>query len=1106
MVLVCVFFAPVFRVNASNAFWKFEGSGSPSDPFLISSYDDLCLLRDIVDDGNGCSGLFFRQVADISIPNDVSWDSIGEFGTEQYILFDGRYDGNGYSISNAICQDTYAGLFAGISGEIWNLTLTNCYFEGDYVGSFTSYGSETSKLVNCVNKSPIRGNVRAGGLADEFYGQILFCWNFGPVVRVVPETEICGLAVVGDALVYSSYYVSDDDYAECFPDENFFIDNKSEKISSSDVSDSLQNVYDLMWDCYEGTEGVSVSIKRSTIAFPMLLENGELVLSNTLEPDKFYEERIENQEKYYEISELVKDGFKGEGTANKPYLISSYEDLCLLRDAVDQGYSFKDKYFLQTEDIVFPDGVNWNPIGDNVPGRYIASFAGVYNGAGHVIENINCNEGISGLFAYLSGEVWNLGIESGDFDGLYVGSITVLGDSRGKIVNCYNKARLSGLFRVGGIVDSFPGEIISCWNLGEVVPLDEDTLYGGIASTGNSQISNSYSIIDPVSDSFTGVIEDSYRIDEIDLENVLNKQYKNSDIFYSDEKTISLIRIEPNGSSDISFSDKTVKFKTVTEFAFELIPTVFLGCISVLLIVVAIIRAVSLRSTKTVKNEAKSVRPAVVSEKADETKDSSDSSKKKFSFKSFGLKVVSVVLTLALLIGALFICDRILVPKDDGGYNNMKAFYAQEQGSIDVLFVGSSRVGMQVDSALLWDEYGISSFNIWGNAEKFYETYYRLKEALDTNPPKMVIIEDHAASFDFEYTDAMIDCTILNNEGMNKFSSNRFDLINAAKPKDERRDLALGFPMYHERYAYLTDEDFSLFPWDSELINIKGSSPVYSVSDLTSHSDGRDEVSYLALNSKTEEYMRACIELCLERGVVVVIMNAPTSSDWLNQAKLNTVSLIADEYGVSYWDFNTLNIVGSDFCNDMHNHLNVFGARKLTMALGSYLTGICPDLVPDHRGEDEYKSWDEFSFNTNQRILTDIDNPIDYIREVSMLNYDYLAINYKIDEEEPGVFERAIETIEFDGIELNTIGVNESFTIDEDDFRIDITREYSGLIITSDFFDDYEFADQAIVIFVYDSETNRFVDAVVISRNYYKEHSDDPLLMINRTMLNKEES
>lgn len=67
---------------------------------------------------------------------------------------------------------------------------------------------------------------------------------------------------------------------------------------------------------------------------------------------------------FLDINASAASTFSGNGTEGSPYIISSYEDLCLLRDIVDSGNSFSDYYFKQTSDIIFPAETNWNPIGE----------------------------------------------------------------------------------------------------------------------------------------------------------------------------------------------------------------------------------------------------------------------------------------------------------------------------------------------------------------------------------------------------------------------------------------------------------------------------------------------------------------------------------------------------------------------------------------------------------------------------------------------------------------------------------------------------------------------------------------------------------------------
>ena len=155
------------------------------------------------------------------------------------------------------------------------------------------------------------------------------------------------------------------------------------------------------------------------------------------------------------------------GTKEYPYIIKNYDDLLNLAYEVNGGNSFKGCYFIQTEDIVM-EGESWIPIGNSQ-----TSFDGIYNGNGHTISNFNINSNGDGqayaLFGYIGGVIANLGIESGELNVQYGASIaTNAVGNDALIINCYNKANISGVY-VSGIAYNFEnGTIASCVNLGNL--------------------------------------------------------------------------------------------------------------------------------------------------------------------------------------------------------------------------------------------------------------------------------------------------------------------------------------------------------------------------------------------------------------------------------------------------------------------------------------------------------------------------------------------------------------------------------------------------------------------------------------------------------------
>lgn len=135
------------------------GSGTESDPWLISSVADLQLLANTINDGKAARfdadaaasgkgvagnyyGYYFKQTANLDLSGIDNWDPIGYSGSGLY--FAGNYDGDGHTISGAKStgkvdkldqtdKDSYgcatAGIFGWVAfGSVKNLTVKNADF------------------------------------------------------------------------------------------------------------------------------------------------------------------------------------------------------------------------------------------------------------------------------------------------------------------------------------------------------------------------------------------------------------------------------------------------------------------------------------------------------------------------------------------------------------------------------------------------------------------------------------------------------------------------------------------------------------------------------------------------------------------------------------------------------------------------------------------------------------------------------------------------------------------------------------------------------------------------------------------------------------------
>ena len=82
----------------------------------------------------------------------------------------------------------------------------------------------------------------------------------------------------------------------------------------------------------------------------------------------------------------------GDGSLENPYQIATPQQLALLAQQTNDGTGGNACYIL-TEDICLngeDENINWTPIGYRISGTQYVSFTGVFDGDGHIIDNLYC--------------------------------------------------------------------------------------------------------------------------------------------------------------------------------------------------------------------------------------------------------------------------------------------------------------------------------------------------------------------------------------------------------------------------------------------------------------------------------------------------------------------------------------------------------------------------------------------------------------------------------------------------------------------------------------------------------------------------------------------
>ena len=232
------------------------GSGTESDPYQISTADQLKLFRDIVNGAGGQTpnrGAWAVLTADIDLNNEA-WTPIGPDTGSAYT---GTFDGRGHTVKNLSVtvngQPGRAGLFGcvkdgtirkltvagsvsctanqgwcgGIAGYANDETIENCASlctvsctgidarVGGIVG-LVDYNSRTLIIRDCYNIGKItgrsdNGSGDAGGICG-FYmnGKISNCYNVGEITGSGYVSKIA-VSAYNDSRPTNCYYLSDTD-------------------------------------------------------------------------------------------------------------------------------------------------------------------------------------------------------------------------------------------------------------------------------------------------------------------------------------------------------------------------------------------------------------------------------------------------------------------------------------------------------------------------------------------------------------------------------------------------------------------------------------------------------------------------------------------------------------------------------------------------------------------------------------------------------------------------------------------------------------------------------------------------------------------------------
>ena len=318
---------------------------------------------------------------------------------------------------------------------------------------------------------------------------------------------------------------------------------------------------------------------------------------------------------------------------------------------------------------------------------------------------------------------------------------------------------------------------------------------------------------------------------------------------------------------------------------------------------------------------------------------------------------VCVSLATVLLLGFL---QALLMPKYiEHPEGTLVGDYYDEAGGNDVFFLGDCEVYESFIPAVLFEEYGITSY-VRGSAQQLiWQSYYLLEEMLKYESPRAVVFNVYALKYGEPQSDANNRMTL---DGM-RWSASKIGAIKASMTEDEHF-LEYVFPLlrFHSRITELGAEDFK-YVFKTNYVSHSGYLMQTAIKPMNEEQTP-DELFESDFPATAIEYLDKMRELCASKGIELILVKAPTNHEdyWWYDAYETQVVTYAERYGLEYINFiplcDEMEIDWQTDTYDYGRHLNVFGAEKLTKYFGKILS---EDFgIPDRRAEsDVAATWEK---------------------------------------------------------------------------------------------------------------------------------------------------
>lgn len=319
-------------------------------------------------------------------------------------------------------------------------------------------------------------------------------------------------------------------------------------------------------------------------------------------------------------------------------------------------------------------------------------------------------------------------------------------------------------------------------------------------------------------------------------------------------------------------------------------------------------------------------------------------------------KAISFILVFVIILEALSLTifsKSAATTMYQNKHKNAYSYTNEIKDTIQVIALGNSDLYSAVIPVKLWCEQGYTSTVIAAPRQTVMESYSTLNDALKNQKPDIVLIETDML---YNGVDVQLD-EIEEEDGNTRELPILPYLSNDQLTEDIKNHFSIF--MLHDRWKNMITKKDKSKADDTICEHGYYFSKKIRKTYKNNYMDVTQKVE--AIPKDSVFYLNKIKNLCDSIGAKLLLVELPSTVSW-SYPRHNAVVQYAEENGINFLDFNLLyKDIKLNFKRDFRdngNHLNYYGARKVTVYLGKYIKENY--ALTDNRENEEYAYWYEF--------------------------------------------------------------------------------------------------------------------------------------------------